>query len=54
VINKQSFGWTVQFQVPYEFILESTLLVFVTALVAAIIPAKMAARTLAPGVVRDE
>jgi putative ABC transport system permease protein len=54
VINKQSFGWTVQFQIPYEFIFESTLLVFITALAAAILPAKMAARTLAPGVVRDE
>ena len=54
VINKQSFGWTVQFQIPYEFIVESTFLVLGTALVAAIVPAKMAARTLAPGVVRDE
>jgi putative ABC transport system permease protein len=54
VINKQSFGWTVQFKIPYEFIFQSTLLVLLTALVAAIIPARNAARTLAPSVVRDE
>jgi putative ABC transport system permease protein len=54
VINKQSFGWTVQFQIPYEFIIESTLLVLGTALVAALVPAKMATKTLAAGVVREE
>jgi putative ABC transport system permease protein len=54
VINKQSFGWTVQLQIPCEFIAQSTLLVFSTALLASLLPAKMAARTLAPSVVRDE
>jgi putative ABC transport system permease protein len=54
VVNKQSFGWTVQFTMPIEFLLESGLLVFVTALIAGLIPARLAARTLAPSVVRDE
>jgi putative ABC transport system permease protein len=54
VVNKQSFGWTVQFTMPVEFLLESGLLVFLTALIAGLIPARLAARTLAPSVVRDE
>jgi putative ABC transport system permease protein len=54
VINKQSFGWTVQLFVPIEFLVQSTLLVIATAIVAGIAPARMAARTLAPSVVRDE
>ena len=54
VVNKQSFGWTVQFTLPVEFLLHSGLLVFVTALIAGLWPARLAARTLAPSVVRDE
>jgi len=54
VINKQSFGWTVQFSLPVQFLLESGLLVFVTAILSGLIPARIAARTLAPSVVRDE
>jgi putative ABC transport system permease protein len=54
VINKQSFGWTVQLFVPWDFLLQSTALVVVTAILAGIVPARMAARTLAPSVVRDE
>lgn len=54
VINRQSFGWTLQLQVPWEFILQSTLLVLAAALVAGYIPARQAAKTLAPEVVRDE
>ncbi len=54
VINRQSFGWTVQLQVPWEFICQSTLLVLAAALVAGYIPARQAAKTLAPEVVRDE
>ena len=54
VINKQSFGWTVQLFVPWDFLLQSTVLVVFTAILAGIVPARMAARTLAPSVVRDE
>ncbi len=54
VINRQSFGWTVQLQVPWEFICQSTLLVLAAALVAGYIPSRQAAKTMAPEVVRDE
>jgi putative ABC transport system permease protein len=54
VINKQSFGWTVQLAIPWDFIVESGLLVLAAALAAGYIPARQAARTLAPEVVRDE
>ncbi len=54
VINKQSFGWTVQLYLPADFLVQSTLLVVATAILAGIIPARLAARTLAPSVVRDE
>lgn len=54
VINKQSFGWSVQYSIPYDFLLQSSLLVLITAVASAAIPARIAARTLAPSVIRDE
>jgi putative ABC transport system permease protein len=54
VVNRQSFGWTVQLSLPFAFLGESAVLVFVTAIVSGLIPAQLAARTLAPSVVRDE
>ncbi|HEY9731299.1 MAG TPA: FtsX-like permease family protein [Drouetiella sp.] len=54
VINKQSFGWTVQFAVPYDFLLEASVLVLLTSILSGIIPARFAAKTLAPQVVREE
>jgi putative ABC transport system permease protein len=54
VINKQSFGWSVQYAVPYEFIVQSSILVVATAILSAVVPAKIAARTPAPAAVRDE
>lgn len=54
VINKQSFGWTVQFAVPYDFLLEASILVLLTSILSGIIPARFAAKTVAPQVVRDE
>jgi putative ABC transport system permease protein len=54
VINKQSFGWSVQYSVPLDFIVESSVLVIVTAVASGVIPAAIAAKTLAPAVVRDE
>jgi ABC-type antimicrobial peptide transport system permease subunit len=44
----------VQFTLPVEFLIESGLLVFVTAILSGVLPARLAARTLAPSVVRDE
>jgi putative ABC transport system permease protein len=54
VINKQSFGWTIRFALPWEFLVQSFLLVMGTALVAGLIPARLAARTPAPEVIRSE
>lgn len=54
VINRQSFGWTIQFSVPVDFLVQSFLLVMGTALLAGLVPARLAARTQAPAVVRAE
>lgn len=54
VINKQSFGWTVQFLLPFDFLAQSSIAVFVTALLAGLLPARLAAKTPAPDVVREE
>jgi putative ABC transport system permease protein len=54
VINRQSFGWTVQFAVPYDFLIEASFLVLLTAILSGIIPARFAAQTIAPQVVREE
>jgi len=44
VINRQSFGWTIQFSIPLWSLVEAGLLVMVTSLVAGLIPARRAAR----------
>ncbi|MGD9683257.1 MAG: FtsX-like permease family protein [Candidatus Obscuribacterales bacterium] len=54
VINKQSFGWTVRYMVPGDFIIQSFFIVFLTAVLSGLIPARMASRTPAPEVVRSE
>ncbi len=54
VINKQSFGWTIQFAVPYEFLLQSFALIMFCSLASGVIPARLAARTLAPEALRSE
>jgi putative ABC transport system permease protein len=54
VINRQSFGWTVQFSIPYVFLIESSILVLLTAIFAGLIPARLAATTEAPSVMREE
>lgn len=54
VINKQSFGWSVQYFIPYDFIVQSSVLVILTSVLSGIYPARIAARTLAPSVVRDQ
>ncbi|MGZ3589924.1 MAG: FtsX-like permease family protein [Thermodesulfobacteriota bacterium] len=44
VINKQSFGWTIQFSIPLWSLIESWLIVMVTSIGAGFIPARRAAR----------
>ncbi len=45
VINKASFGWTLQFHFPPEILLHSFIVAIGTALLAAFLPARKAART---------
>jgi putative ABC transport system permease protein len=44
VINKQSFGWTIQFTFPGWLFLEAVGLALVTALAAGYLPARWAAK----------
>lgn len=44
VINKQSFGWTIHFQLPVWLVVEGVALALVTALAAGYVPALWAAR----------
>jgi putative ABC transport system permease protein len=44
VINKQSFGWTIQFSIPLRSLIESWLIVMVTSIGAGFIPARRAAK----------
>ena len=43
VINVQSFGWTIQFHLPYVFLAQASVLVLVAAAVAGLYPARLAA-----------
>lgn len=54
VINKQSFGWTVQLSIPFDFLIESSLLILVFALLSGLIPARIAVRTISPEAIRYE
>jgi putative ABC transport system permease protein len=44
VINKQSFGWTIQFAIPPALFAKTLVLVLVCSLLAGIVPARNAAR----------
>jgi putative ABC transport system permease protein len=44
VINKQSFGWTIQFSIPLRSLIESWLVVMLTSIGAGFIPARRAAK----------
>jgi putative ABC transport system permease protein len=44
VINKQSFGWTIQFSVPLWSLVETGVIVMATSIAAGWIPAKEAAQ----------
>jgi putative ABC transport system permease protein len=54
VINKQSFGWTVQLAIPVDFILQSSALIMLFALLSGILPAQIAVRSISPEAVRYE
>ena len=54
VINVQSFGWTIQFSIPYRFLAESTGLIVIIAAIAGLYPAMRAANLNAARLVREE
>ena len=54
VINKQSFGWTIQIHFPYIFVLLSLILFWVVSLVAGLYPARLAVRLNPKEAVRVE
>jgi putative ABC transport system permease protein len=54
VINKQSFGWTIQFSVPVSMFGKTLILVLVCALIAGIFPARTAASKRVSEVMRLE
>ena len=54
VINKQSFGWTIQVHFPYLFILLTTLLFWVVSTSAGLYPARLAAKLNPKEAVRVE
>jgi putative ABC transport system permease protein len=54
VINRQAFGWLIELHVPWAFLAETFALAIVTATVAGIYPARVAARMETAGAVRTE
>ncbi len=54
VINRQSFGWTINTNVPWLFLSGAALLLFLTTLLASIHPARLAAATDAATVLKEE
>jgi ABC-type antimicrobial peptide transport system permease subunit len=44
VINKISFGWEIQFRIPYLYLSGVTAVLFLTTLLAGLIPARVARR----------
>lgn len=45
VINRQSFGWTIQFDPPIQIVIISTLATLIATSIAGLLPAQLAAKT---------
>ncbi|MEO8593005.1 MAG: ABC transporter permease [Candidatus Solibacter sp.] len=54
VVNKQSFGWTIQFHPPYALLGGALLLVWLVTVLAGVYPARVAARLNPVEVVHEE
>jgi putative ABC transport system permease protein len=54
VINKQSFGWTIQFHWPVTVLLGALTLVYLSTVIAALYPARVAAKLNPIEVVHEE
>lgn len=53
VINKQSFGWTIQLDLPFVFLAQSFVLVMVSAILSGLLPAR-SATSITPAVLSIE
>ncbi|HET9531100.1 MAG TPA: ABC transporter permease, partial [Blastocatellia bacterium] len=54
VINVQSFGWTIQFHLPWGFLLQSTALILIATAIAGLYPASRATSAGAVRFAREE
>lgn len=54
VVNVQSFGWTIQFHVPYGFLAQSSVLILVATAISGIYPARRATAMSAPEQATEE
>ena len=54
VINKQSFGWTIQFHWPAATVIAALGLVYIAAILAGIYPASVAAKLNPIEVIHEE
>jgi putative ABC transport system permease protein len=54
VINKQSFGWTITFHWPVAILLGALSIVYAATILAAVYPARLAARLIPIEVIHEE
>ncbi len=54
VINKQSFGWTIEFHTPVRMIVVSSALIFAAAALSGIVPSRLAARIDMAAAIKNE
>jgi putative ABC transport system permease protein len=54
VVNKQSFGWTIQFHPPVDLLVSAILLVWCVTVLAGLYPARVAARLNPIDVIHEE
>jgi len=54
VVNKQSFGWTIQFHIPAVLLGSALLLVWLVTIAAALYPARVATRMDPLRAIREE
>jgi putative ABC transport system permease protein len=54
IVNKQSFGWTIQFHPPIDLLASAILLVWCVTVLAGLYPARVAARLNPIDVIHEE